>query len=220
MPRHVSSPSSWGTAQARARRRHRRSPAEAERALAGERSEPGGLGVRCPMHCSVESGSRAETAAAPNYSLGRFSGSSPPNRSGQTAQNLVPFGPPGRHDPAEDPAAAEDTPNAQPTPKPSLDMLSAKDLAATQTDFGPDGFRSSNPATPASQSGLLRQHAVSKNDRDTTGSQRGDSRSLRLHGASLCFAIFNIRAVAPETRSQPTRGQVRRLSTCSQAPVA
>ena len=27
-------------------------------------------------------------------------------------------------------------------------------LAATQTDFGPDGFRSSNPTTPASQSRL------------------------------------------------------------------
>jgi hypothetical protein len=29
---------------------------------------------------------------------------------------------------------------------------SGKILAATQTDFSPDGFRSSNPTTPASQS--------------------------------------------------------------------
>jgi hypothetical protein len=49
-------------------------------ALAGERSEPGGLGVRVRMHCSVESGSRAETVADPNYFLACrwFESSDPP----------------------------------------------------------------------------------------------------------------------------------------------
>jgi hypothetical protein len=45
--------------------------------------------------------------------------------------------------------------NAQLTLEPSLNMLllkSGKNLAATQTDFGPDGFRSSSPTCPARQS--------------------------------------------------------------------
>jgi hypothetical protein len=52
-----------------------------------------------------------------------------------TAQNLMPSGPPGRHDPAEDPAAAEETPNAQPTTKPSLNMLSAKKSRGNSSGF-------------------------------------------------------------------------------------
>jgi hypothetical protein len=41
------------------------------------------------MHCSVPSGSRAETAAGCNYFLGLFRGSSPPTRPGETSRNLM-----------------------------------------------------------------------------------------------------------------------------------
>ena len=39
-------------------------------ALAGERSEPEGLGVRWPHALLCPNGSRAETAAGPNYFFG------------------------------------------------------------------------------------------------------------------------------------------------------
>ena len=57
-------------------RRHRRSPA----ALVGEKSEPEGSVCVDHMHCSVQSGSRAETGDGSNYFLGLFRGSSPPRR--------------------------------------------------------------------------------------------------------------------------------------------
>jgi hypothetical protein len=48
------------------------------------------------MHCSVQSGSRAETAG-PNY-FWPVRGLNPPTRLGETAQNLMPFDSPGGHD--------------------------------------------------------------------------------------------------------------------------
>jgi hypothetical protein len=55
-------------------------------ALAGERSEPEGSVCVGHMHCSVQSGSRAETGDGSNYFLGLFRGSSPPTRPGETFQ--------------------------------------------------------------------------------------------------------------------------------------
>ena len=49
-------------------------------ALVGERSEPEGSVYVGHMHCSVQSGSRAETGDGSNYFLGLFRGSSPPTR--------------------------------------------------------------------------------------------------------------------------------------------
>jgi hypothetical protein len=49
-----------------------------------------------------------------------------------------------------------DTAKSLPQLQTRENMLSAKSgkiLAATQTDFSPDGFRSSSPTTPVSQSG-------------------------------------------------------------------
>lgn len=82
-------------------------------------------------------------------------GSSPPTRPGETAQNLMQVRPVQWTRSGESPSAAEESRARSSHWKPSLNMLSAKSgkvLAATQTDFAPDGFRSSNPTMPASQS--------------------------------------------------------------------
>jgi hypothetical protein len=47
--------------------------------------------VSVGMHCSVESGSRAETATGSNYLLGLFRGSSPLTRPGESS-NVMQFG--------------------------------------------------------------------------------------------------------------------------------
>lgn len=59
------------------------------------------------MHCSVESGSRAESDAGSNYFLSLFRGSNPLTRPGETFQNLMQIDPPVRGS-AEPPAAAEE----------------------------------------------------------------------------------------------------------------
>jgi hypothetical protein len=75
-------------------------------------------------------------------------------------KNVIQFGPSGGHDlpkslpqlQARERAAHTGTVSERAFGK------SGKILAATQTDFSPDGFRSSSLTTPASQSGLPRPH--------------------------------------------------------------
>src|SRR3954447_7229307 len=85
-----------------------------------------------------------------------FRVSNPPTRPGETAQNLMSSARP-VDTICRKPCRSCRLANAQLTLEPSLNMLSAKSgkiFAATQTDFGPDGFRGSSLMTPASQSGL------------------------------------------------------------------
>jgi hypothetical protein len=117
-------------------RRHRRSPAEAQGALAGERSEPGGSVSVGHMHCSVESGSRAETAAGSNYFPGMFRGSSPPTRPGETSQNLMQIDPPGA-----------DLPNALP-------QLKRRERAAHTATVSEQGLATSGQSSRGNSNGF------------------------------------------------------------------
>jgi hypothetical protein len=76
--------------------------------------------------------------------------------------------------------AAERTAMSSPPFVASLVAASSASPMFLSFDWKKSRCGSSTPTAPASQSGLLRQHAVSKNNRDISGSQRGDSRSLRL----------------------------------------
>jgi hypothetical protein len=86
----------------------------------------------------------------------------------------------------------------------------AKILAATQTDFGPDRFRSSSLTTPASQCGLCRPCPLQKQTRHSRA--KTDGRTVNLRAA----AAIGLSA----SRRHPTRAfpLADRLGRCNGSP--